>query len=332
MTGPAQTMSTTAPPLDPLLAPLVRAFNASPPAELGVADADGSPYAAYIEPGPELADVHDELIMVTQPAGQVRVRVYAAEPSGTGAATGRGALVYLHGGGWRGGSLEELDAHMRNLAAETGAVVISVDYRLAPAHPFPVAVHDSYDALRWAHAQAGRLGFDPARLGVGGDSAGANLAAAVAQLAASAGPVLALQVLECPALDLTCRSSSVELFADGYVLTKAELHRCVDGYLDGHDASEPLASPLLAESVGRVAPAVIMAAELDPVGGDARRYATRLAEAGVPVVHREAAGLIHGSHRLTGLLPAAREWRAAVNDAVRDRLGSLTPPPASAPR
>jgi acetyl esterase len=319
--GAAHTTSTTAPMLDPLLAPLVAAFNASPPAELGVAGPGESPYAAYIEPGPELADVHDELIEVTQPTGLVRARVYAAEPSDAAAATGRGALVYLHGGGWRGGSLDELDAHMRNLAAETGALVISVDYRLAPAHPFPVAVHDSYSALLWARAQAGRLGFDPARLGVGGDSAGANLAAAVALLAASAGPVLALQVLECPALDLTCQSASVELFADGCVLTKAELLRCVNGYLDGHDARDQMASPLLATSVTGVAPAVIMSAQLDPVAGDASRYAERLAAAGIHVAHHEVAGLIHGSHRLTRLLPAAREWREAVNDAVRDKLG-----------
>jgi len=200
-------------------------------------------------------------------------------------------------------------------------VVINVGYRLAPEFPFPTGVMDAYAALEWTVTQADRLGFDPERVGVGGESAGGNLAAAVSLLARDrGGPPLRLQLLEIPGLDLTLGSPSVAKYGAGYVLPIDELRWCVANYLGDHDPADPLASPLLAPDLTGLPPAVILTAECDPLADDGRRYADRLTDAGVAVSFVEHAGHVHGSHALTALLPSARAWRDEVIEAVRGHL------------
>ncbi|MFI6818827.1 alpha/beta hydrolase [Nonomuraea sp. NPDC050328] len=308
-------------PVDPKIAPLVAMIHAAPPApqdavrrrRLNAARkaAGETAYADYVQEEPEVAEIVEEKIKVSGPDGEITVRVY--RPDGPPA----GAMVQLHGGGWVMGTLDDADRRSRAVAAGAGVVVVNVDYRLAPEHPFPIPAEDCYRALEWVAEQAGRFGYDPERIAVGGESAGGNLSAAVCLLAKErGGPMPVLQVLEIPALDLTRASSTVETYAVGHVLTKAELVWVIDTYLDGQDPTHPIASPLHAPDLTGLPPALIVSAECDPVAGDARRYAARLAAAGVPVTFREFEGHVHGSHLLTGLLPSAREWRSLVVDAV----------------
>ncbi|MEU7003221.1 alpha/beta hydrolase [Nonomuraea sp. NPDC046570] len=291
--------------LDPLLVPLLRAHR------------PGRSYAAYVEREPELTEIRDE----TVPPDGFGVRIYRDARSRL-----PGALVYYHGGGWTSGTLDGPDNRCRAIAAGAGVVVISVDYRLAPGFPFPIPLEDAYRALTWAVEEADRLGFDPGRIGVAGESAGGNLAAAVALLARErGGPRLRLQVLEIPALDLTLSSPSIAAYGEGYVLSAAALADHVRDYLGGRDPAEPLASPLLAGDLSGLPPALVAVAECDPLADDGDRYARRLTEAGVPVTFRRFAGQVHGSQSLTALLPTAREWRETVVAAVRDHLTGERP-------
>jgi acetyl esterase len=314
-------------PLDPLLVPMLEAQNARPrPVLHGPEDAfalrreieerkaEGDPAAAFIEAPPHVAAVHDETIPVDGPPGEIAVRIYRGEAPG-------GALVVYHGGGWCLGSLEETDTRCRTIAAAAGVVVVNVDYRLAPEHTFPTPLEDCYRALVWTVEQADRLGFDASRIGVAGESAGANLAAAVALLARDrGGPGLRLQLLEIPGLDLTLSSPSMARYATGHVLEADDVRWCVRTYLGGHDAADPHASPLLAADLSGLPPAFIASAECDPLADDGRRYAQRLTDSGVPVTYREYDGHVHGSHALTALLPTARAWRDEVVAAVREHL------------
>ena len=312
-------------PVDPLIAPLLAALNAQPrPAWNSVADrraemaarsANGNPYTALVDPPPDVADVHEETIPVSEPPGEIDARIYR------NADRSAAALVVLHGGGWWSGSPADSDTRSRIIAAAADVVVINVGYRLAPEFPFPTAVMDAYAALEWAVTQADRLGFDPEHVGVAGESAGANLAAAVSLLARDrGGPTLGLQLLEIPGLDLTLGSPSVATYGTGYILPIDELRWCVGNYVGDRDATDPLASPLLAADVSGLPPAVILTAEYDPLADDGRRYADRLAAAGVAVTFVEHAGHVHGSHTLTALLPSARIWRDEVIEAVRKHL------------
>lgn len=300
-------------PLDPLIAPLLKVVNDRPAPEwTDVADRrrqfherKDSPYANLVETEPEVAGVFDE----------GNVRVYPNQ------VPGRGALIFFHGGGWWWGSPEISDTRCRALAARAGVTVVSVDYRLAPENPFPAGLDDCYRALTWTVEQAGRFGFDPDLVGVAGESAGGNLAAAVSLMARDrGGPSLKLQLLEIPALDLTLSSPSIEKHGEGHVLTAEDLRWCVDLYLGGHDPADPLVSPLLAADLSGLPPAYIAVAEYDPLVDDGHRYAERLEQAGVPVTLRQFAGQVHGSQSLTALLPIARDWRESVISAVREHL------------
>ncbi|HUC05987.1 MAG TPA: alpha/beta hydrolase [Acidimicrobiales bacterium] len=325
-------------PVDPVLAPLLAELNKRPK-QTGLsaqerrrlaaeARQNGNPYEAFVEAAPPVADEHEESIPVSD-GTSIRALVYRSERAcARGAA---GALMAYHGGGWVGGTPDESQQRARLLAAAADVVVVNVDYRLAPEHPFPTPVQDAYDALVWTAAQSGRLAFDQHRIGVSGESAGANLAAAVALMArAHGGPDLCLQVLEIPGLDLTLSSPSVERFRNGFVLDYEELVWCMDLYMNGHDPRDPLASPVFAPDVSGLPPAVILTAECDPLTDDGRRYAELLRTAGVPVLHREFAGHLHGSHGLTALLPSAREWQSVLIDAVCDAFRAGAPDPVAA--
>jgi acetyl esterase len=233
------------------------------------------------------------------PAGDIRLRLYW--PDATGPVP---AIVYYHGGGHVIGSLDTHDAVARNLCAGAGALVASVDYRMGPEHKFPAAVDDSFAALRWVHAHAAELGADADRLGVHGDSAGANLAAVVALMARDAGqPRLRLQSLVYPVADYDCTGASYEKYSEGCgILTGAAMRWFRDHYLRSPaDAEDWRASPIKAASHAGVAPAIIVTAECDVLHDEGARYAETLRRAGVPVEYRDYPGMIHA---FFGMAPA----------------------------
>ena len=233
------------------------------------------------------------------PASDIRLRLYW--PS---AAAPLPAIVYYHGGGHVIGSLDTHDLVARNLSAGVGALVASVDYRMGPEHKFPAAVEDSFSALQWVHANAQEIGADPGRIGVHGDSAGANLAAVVALLArAAGGPRLRLQSLVYPVADLDLAGGSYEKYAQGYgLLTREAMGWFRNHYLRSpRDAEDWRASPIKAASFAGVAPAIVITAECDVLHDDGERYAAALRGAGVPVEYKEYPGMIHG---FFGMMPA----------------------------
>ena len=257
--------------------------------------------------------------VVPGPAGPIVVRIYT--PKGGQAALP--GLVYLHGGGWARGSLQTHDIVCRSLANGAGCVVVSVDYRMAPEHRFPAAFEDSLAATRWVAEHAAELGIDPRRLAVGGDSAGGNLAAAVALAARDAGgPSLVHQLLIYPVTDYNFDTRSYADNAEGYMLTRAAMQHYWRLYLrDGSDGADFRASPLRARDFGNLPPALVITAEFDPLRDEGRAYADRLREAGTPVLYREYPGMVHGFVTSAGVLDAGkqavREAAAALKEAFR---------------
>ena len=237
--------------------------------------------------------------LVPGPSGDIRLRLYW--PNRAASAP---AIVYYHGGGHVIGSLDTHDLVARNLCAGVEALVASVDYRMGPEHRFPAAVEDSFAALKWVHANAKELDADPDRIGVHGDSAGANLAAVVALMARDAGsPRLRLQSLVYPVADYGLVGESYDNYAEGYgLLTRESMVWFRNHYLRRPDEAEDWrASPIRAPSVGSVAPAIVITAECDVLHDDGQHYAEALRRAGVPVEHKEYPGMIHG---FFGMMPA----------------------------
>jgi len=233
------------------------------------------------------------------PAGAIPVRIYW--PNGGGI---RPAIVYYHGGGHVIGSLDTHDLIARNLCGGAEAIVVSVDYRMGPEHRFPAAVEDSTAALDWVHANAASIGADPDRLGVHGDSAGANLAAVVALVARDkGGPALRLQSLVYPVADFRMGSESYKAYATGCGILTADAMKWFRGHYlrTMDDAADWRASPLLAPNVAGVAPAIVIAAECDVLHDEGLEYGERLKAAGVPVERHEYAGMIHA---FFGMMPA----------------------------
>jgi acetyl esterase len=266
----------------------------------------------------EMASVTDR--SCPGPAGDVPVRVYVptAEPGP------RPVLVYFHGGGWVIGDIETHDGTVRALAAASGVTIVSVDYRLAPEHPFPAAIDDCLAALRWVAepSTAAELGIDPARMAVGGDSAGGNLAAVVAQQACHDGPPLRFQLLVYPATDMRLCHSSIDENAEGYFLTKADMAWFRGHYCADQDWSDPRMSPLLAtdEVVRGVAPALVITAEYDPLRDEGEAYAAKLAAAGVDADVSRYDSVIHGFFSMGDLVP---EGKAAIDEAAEALRAAL---------
>src|SRR5580700_7341574 len=233
------------------------------------------------------------------PAGPIRLRLYFPNAAGPPP-----AIVYYHGGGHVIGSLDTHDLIARNLCAGAEALLVSVDYRMGPEHRFPAAVDDSVAALDWVAANAASLGADSDRLGVHGDSAGANLAAVVALIARDWGaPSLRLQSLVYPVADFRMGSESYKKYATGCGVLTADAMKWFRGHylrtID--DAKDWRASPLLVKSLKGVAPAIIIAAECDALPDEGLAYAERLKAAGVAVEYRKYAGMIHA---FFGMMPA----------------------------
>jgi acetyl esterase len=266
----------------------------------------------------EMASVTDR--SCPGPAGDVPVRVYvpAAEPGP------RPVLVYFHGGGWVIGDLETHDATVRALAAASGVTIVSVDYRLAPEHPFPAAIDDCTAAVRWVAepSTAAELAIDPSRMAVGGDSAGGNLAAVVAQQLRDTGPPLRFQLLVYPATDMHFSHSSIDENADGYFLTKADMTWFRGHYCCDEDWSDPRMSPLLAtdEAVRGVAPALVITAEYDPLRDEGEAYVAKLQAAGVDAKASRYDAVIHGFFSMSDLVP---EGKAAIDEAAEALRAAL---------
>lgn len=233
-------------------------------------------------------------------------------------------IVYYHGGGWVTGDLDSHDGTCRVLAAEARAVVVAVDYRLAPENPFPAAIDDGIAGYRWAVAHADELGVAADRIGVMGDSAGGTLAAVVAQQVTrdpQSVPVPAAQGLVYPSTDAHMATDSIERFAEGFFLSKADMIWFRDRYLgpDG-DLDDLRASPLLAADVSGLPPALVVTAGFDPLRDEGDAYAARLADAGVHVIHRCYDDMVHGFFGM-GVLPGGLATIAEICAAMGSLLG-----------
>ena len=233
-----------------------------------------------------------------------------------------GLLVYFHGGGWVIGDLDSHDNVCRALANASGHALLSIDYRLAPEHPFPAALEDAVNATRWAYEHAASLGCRADRLAVGGDSAGGNLAAAVAQL----GPVpLVYQLLVYPVTDCTQAHPSYDENGTGYFLTKSGMSWFIDHYLSGGAGAppDPRVSPQFAADhvLAATPPALVITAEFDPLRDEGDAYAARLAALGVPTSHVRFGGMFHGFFSLAEFVDDGRAANALAGAAVGAALG-----------
>jgi acetyl esterase len=273
-------------------------------------------YGTAAAAGPPLPMARVEPRSIPGPAGEIPARLYVAPAA---APPPRPLIVYLHGGGWTIGDLDTQDSSCRFLAAHSGAAVLSVDYRLAPEHPFPAAVEDALAAFGWAAGAAAELDADPARIAVAGDSAGGNLAAAVSLLARDGdGPRPALQALIYPVTDAAGRQRSRDLFAAGFLLTKADMDWFERHYLPEPPMREdPRVSVLRAADLSGLPPAYVATAGFDPLRDEGEAYAERMRAAGVSVALRRHPGLIHGFANMAAVSRAARAAMLELAGALR---------------
>jgi acetyl esterase len=250
------------------------------------------------------------------PAGQLPIRLYTPLEPNEGPWPG---LVFFHGGGWVAGNLETHDGLCRRLCAAAGSKIISLDYRLAPEHPFPAALMDCLLAVNWVANHAASLGLDRLRLGVAGDSAGGGLAAAVCQIARDAGgPPIALQALICPILDVGRRTGSREAFGEGHFISRAAFQRDLADYASlGAATDDPRLSPLQAAGLRGLPPALIHTAEFDPFRDEGEAYAEALRAAGVDAAAVRHPGMIHYFYALARAIPYAEAAAAQIGAQIR---------------
>lgn len=216
------------------------------------------------------------------------------------------AMVYFHGGGWVLNFLDIYDAALHRLANQSGSVIISVNYQKAPEHPFPTPFDDCYATLRWVKSHAAEIGIDPNRIGVGGDSAGGNLAAAVAVKARDEKIELSYQLLVYPCIDRDFTTKSYLEYATEYGLTTRAMEWFWDQYLQGDQHNEnPYAAPMRAKSLAGVAPSIVITAQYDPLVSDSENYCAKLKNDGADFIYKEFPGMIHGFFANVGATPAA---------------------------
>lgn len=296
-------------PLDPgaqRVLDLIRSFGRPPLHELTPAEARAGNAAArpILQPDPPaVAMVAD--VSCPGPAGPVRLRQYRGRGTADGAVLP--CLLYLHGGGWVIGDLDSHDQICRSLANHLGATVIAVDYRLAPEARFPAAVEDAVAALRFVAADAARLAIEPARIAVGGDSTGGNLAAVLALMGRDGSvPAPCFQMLLYPATDMAGNTPSSQRFTEGYPLTAKGMHWFIDHYVPAREQRiDWRASPLRAASLAGTPPAFVMTCGHDPLLDEGLAYARRLDEEGVHVTHLHVADQMHAYLGMGRMVPAA---------------------------
>ncbi len=234
------------------------------------------------------------------PAGPVPVRIY--KPHATSAAAP--VMIYFHGGGWVIGSLDGYNSVCATMAEGLGMTVVSVDYRLAPEHPFPAAPDDCVAAANWVAGNPEEVGHPVSGICLSGDSAGGNLATVVAQSCMGKLNILG-QLLIYPATDFAAQTGSMVSFSSGFLLSKVDMDWFGDCYHGSRDISDPRLSPLQAQTLAGQPPALVMTCALDPLRDQGRAYAAKLIEHGVPTIFREWPGQIHGAVNLRGALPSA---------------------------
>ncbi len=259
-------------------------------------------YRAMQPPAPQIpvGSVSDRSI--DGPGGPIGLRIYT--PAGDGP---HPVFVNFHGGGWVIGDLDTADAQCRSVCAGANCVVVSVDYRLAPEHRFPAAVDDCLAATRWVADNAAAINVDAGRMAVGGDSAGGNLAAVVAQQARDTGPAVCFQLLVYPVTGASFDTDSYRDNAEGYLLTRAAMEWFWNHYApDVSQRNDPRAAPLLAEDLSNLPPAFVMTAEYDPLRDEGEAYAEALRAAGNEVTARRYDGMIHGFFAMAHMIPSAR--------------------------
>ena len=318
-------------PLDPQAAAYLQAF-----AALGVPrlqDMTPAEARARVTPAPQplqpVARIENQLI--PGPYGSIPIRIYTPLEAAAGQNHGGlPLLVFFHGGGWVLGNLDIYDGLCRDLSHASGWKVMSVDYRLAPEHKYPVAVEEAYAAVLWSARNAVELSVDPARIAVCGDSAGGKLAAAVCLMARDRhAPEIAYQVLVYPVTDFSFDTNSYRENAEGFFLTRDAMIWCWEQYLaDNAQGSQPYASPLRAGDFSDLPPAFVLTAEFDPLRDEGEAYAARLREAGVPVQLQFCEGMVHSFFRRTDVFDRARAMIAEIGRLLRNFTG---PNIASAP-
>jgi acetyl esterase/lipase len=272
--------------------------------------------AKVVSPRTPIPMARVEQVEVEGAAGQIGGRLYVPfradqEPPPL--------LVYYHGGGWVIGDLDTHDNPCRFLAAHSGAAVLAIDYRLAPEHPFPAAAEDAGAAYRWALANAEALDADPRRVGVGGDSAGANLSAVASLQAREEGwPLPAIQLLIYPVTETATELASRHVFGDGFILTRRDMDFFEEHYLPpGTDRNDPRVSILQADDLTGLPPAYVAVAGFDPLRDEGEAFAQRLREAGVQVALRRHPGLIHTFANLTAVSRSSRQAMLEAAGALR---------------
>ena len=284
--------------------------NAPPLYAMSLTEARAADLASIRAGGGEPEPVHEVAsVTIAGPGGDLPLRLYrpaSERPLLT--------LLYFFGGGWVLGTIDTADGVARSLANSSGALVAVVGYRLAPEHPFPAATDDCYAAVRWVAEHAEEIGADPARLAVGGDSAGGNLAAGVALRARTGGPALAGQLLVYPNTDQLADDQSMRAADDPFLFNRRSVAWYRQHYLtDPGDAASPLASPLRADSLAGLPPALVITAEYDPLRDQGEAYARRLAGDGVRVELSRSPGMAHGFFTMIGTVDASR---AAIEQAA----------------
>ena len=296
-------------------------YELSPPA----ARASRNPFfAALGGPPDKVSKVEDHII--PGPAGEIPIRIYTPQGAVDDAA-GYPLLVYFHGGGWVLGNLDTHDSLCRSFADTAACIVVSVDYRLAPENRFPAAVEDAYSAVCWVWENASRLNGDAARLVVGGDSAGGNLAAVTCLMAKERkGPDLAHQLLLYPVLDLsTFDTRSYRLHGNGYLLTAQSMVYYRDQYLrNEEDRNNPYASPLLADDLSGLPRAIVVAAELDVLLDEGKAYVDRLNGAGVSTTYLRYDHMIHPFLNFLSVVDLAKAAAVEIGKRLGDALRAKT--------
>ena len=297
----------------------INALQRPPISELTVAVAREG-LKGVLPPSDEAVGAIDEFDIPGGDGLPVRARAYTPRDAREGPLP---LLVWLHGGGWVAGDLDNHDATCRALANASGCKIVAIDYRLAPEHKFPAGLNDCYAAIQWLAARGDDLRIDPCRIAIAGDSAGGNLAAAVALMARDrGGPALAFQLLVYPVTHHAFDTPSYRDYGDGYLLTREGMQWNWNHYLpDAAAGLDPLASPLLAPDLRGLPPALVIVAECDPLCDESEAYAKRLADAGVPVECKRYAGMLHAFFTLGQVFDDGKAAVAHAGEALRRALG-----------